>query len=195
MPKSVKKETPVLAFRTQKSFEVWLEKNHESAAGIWLRFYKKGSHTKTITYDEAVDAALCYGWIDSQVKKYDAQSYIQKFTPRGSKSIWSKINTQRVARLIKEKKMQPAGMKKVIAAKKDGRWDLAYDSAKSMTVPKDFLDELQKHKKAYEFFKTLNRANVYAIAWRLRTAKRPETRAQRAKTIIKMLSEGKRIHS
>jgi uncharacterized protein YdeI (YjbR/CyaY-like superfamily) len=194
MPKIVNKEMRVRAFPTQQSFEIWLGKNHESIRALWIRFFKKGSNKKTITYAEAVDVALCYGWIDSQLKTYDAESYIQKFTPRGPKSIWSKINTERVTRLLKEKRMQPSGITQVTAAKKDGRWDLAYDSSKNMSVPEDFLSELQKHKKAFDFFKTLSKANIYAIAWRLRTVKTPETRSKREKSILEMLNEGKSFH-
>lgn len=194
MTKSEGQEILVSAFPTQKSFETWLHKNHESVPVIWVRFFKKHSTKKTITYAEAVDAALCYGWIDSQLKKYDDESYIQKFTPRGPKSVWSKINTERATRLIKEKRMQQAGLDEVTAAKKDGRWERAYESSRTMTVPEDFLRELQKHKKALKFFKTLNKANVYAIAWRLHTAKTATTRAKREKAILEMLTEGKSFH-
>lgn len=194
MPKTRNQEIRVLAFPTQQSFELWLEKNHASVAVVWVRFFKKHSNKKTITYAEAVDAALCYGWIDSQVKKYDEESYIQKFTPRGPKSTWSKINTERAARLIKDKKMRQTGLNEIKAAKKDGRWELAYDSPSAMTIPEEFMNELQKHKKALAFFKTLNKANVYAIAWRLRTAKTPQTRSKREKAILEMLSEGKSFH-
>ncbi len=188
------KELAIVSFATEKVFETWLKKNHASAAGVWVRFFKKGSGEKTIKYAEALDVALCYGWIDSQVKSYDIKSYIHKFTPRGPKSIWSKVNIGHVARLTKAEKLQPAGIAKVEAAKKDGRWEQAYDSPKNMQVPEDFLIQLKKHKKAYVFFKTLTKANVYAIAWRLQTAKKVETRQKRMVTILEMLKTGKSFH-
>lgn len=188
------KELATLRFASQKDFETWLKKNHASASGVWVRFFKKGSGEKTIFYAEALDAALCYGWIDSQVKSYDAKSYIQKFTPRGPKSIWSKVNREHVKRLEKEGRMRPAGIAQVEAAKKDGRWNQAYDSPKNMKVPEDFLIRLKKHKAAHAFFKTLTKANVYAIAWRLQTAKKPETRQKRMAAILEMLKTGKSFH-
>ena len=194
MLKAEKKEIPIVAFPSQKAFEVWLSKNHSSVSALWVRFFKKGSGEKTITYAQALDVALQYGWIDSQLKTYDAASYLQKFTPRGPKSIWSKINTEHIERLIKEKKMKPAGMVQVEAAKKDGRWQSAYSSPKNMEIPADFLKELKKNKVAFAFFKSLTKANVYAIAWRLHTAKKPETRLKRMKAILEMLASGKSFH-
>lgn len=169
-------------------------KNHESQIGIWLRIYKKDSGVKTVTYAEALDEALCFGWIDGIKKSYDDKSWIQKFTPRRAKSMWSARNKEHIARLIKEKRIQPAGLKEVEAAKKDGRWDAAYDSPKNMEVPTDFLKELKKDKKAFEFYKTLNKVNLYAIAWRLQTAKKPETREKRMKILLDMMKKNKKIH-
>lgn len=188
------KELAIISFVSQRVFEAWLKKHHTSAAGVWVRFFKKDSGQISITYAEALDAALCYGWIDSQKKTYDARSYIHKFTPRGPKSIWSKVNIGHVARLRKAQKLQPAGLAAVAAAKKDGRWGQAYDSPKNMKVPEDLLIQLKKHKKAYAFFKTLTKANVYAIAWRLQTAKKIETRERRMETILEMLKAGKSFH-
>ena len=159
-----------------------------------MQFFKKDSGKKTFQYAEALDVALCYGWIDSQMKSYDKESYIQKFTPRGAKSIWSKRNKTHVARLLKEKRMTPAGLAQIDAAKKDGRWKGAYDSPKKMQVPPDFLQLLSKNKKAFSFFKTLNKANVYAITWRLQTAKKPETREKRMHTILEMLKKSQKFH-
>jgi len=193
MPKAEKKELPIVAFKSQKEFAAWMGKNH-SVSGLWIRFYKKASGEKTVTYAEALDVALAYGWIDSQVKKYDAASYLQKFTPRGPRSIWSKINTAHIERLIKGKKMKSAGMAQVETAKKDGRWHAAYASPSNMEVPADFLKELKKNKSAFKFFTTLNKANVYAITWRLHTAKKPETRQKRMKAILEMLASGKKFH-
>jgi uncharacterized protein YdeI (YjbR/CyaY-like superfamily) len=184
----------VLTCARQADFEKWLAKNHATSKGVWLQFFKKASGKKGITYGEALDVALCFGWIDSQVKKYDADSYIQKFSPRGPKSVWSKRNREHVARLIKEKKMRPAGLKQVQAAKKDGRWDQAYDSPANMKIPADFMRTLSKDKKAKAFFETLNRANLYAIGWRLQTAKKPETRARRMAAILAQLKAGKKFH-
>ena len=194
MSDELKQTAPIVAFETQRAFEDWLRKKHANVPALWVRFFKKGSGKKTIIYGEALDVALCYGWIDSQVKKYDEESYIQKFTPRGAKSIWSKRNTEHAGRLIQEKRMKPSGLIQIQAAQKDGRWDRAYHSPKNMSVPASFLTELKKHKKAFIFFKTLHKANVYAIAWRLQTAVKPETYAKRQTAIVQMLTEGKRFH-
>ena len=184
----------VLAFATPKAFNSWLKKNHAKAGGIWLRFYKKHSGIKTITYGEALDEALCFGWIDSIVNKYDEKSYIQKFSPRRSRSVWSKRNREHVARLTKEGRMSAAGRRQVDAAKKDGRWDAAYDSPENMKVPDEFMRLLKKNKRAYDFYRTLNRANKYAVGYRLQTAKKEETRRKRMNAIIQMFSAGKKFH-
>lgn len=188
------KEREVLTFVAPGEFGKWLAKNHAKSAGVWLRFFKKGSGKKGITYAEALDEALCYGWIDSLVNKYDADSYIQKFSPRKAKSVWSKRNREHIARLIKSKKMKPAGLAQVKAAKSDGRWEMAYDGPAAMKIPDDFLAELKKDKKAKAFFDSLNRANLYAIGWRLQTAKKPETRAKRMAAILAQLKVGKKFH-
>jgi uncharacterized protein YdeI (YjbR/CyaY-like superfamily) len=185
---------PIVPFASGKEWEAWLEKNHETATGVWMQFYKKATGLPSISWADAIPIALCYGWIDSQAKAYDEKSYLQKFTPRGPKSIWSKINVAHVEQLIKEGKMKPAGLAAVEAAKKDGRWDKAYDSPKNMTVPEDFLKELEKHKKAKAFFATLNKANTYAIAWRLQTAKKPETRERRMQLLLEKLERGEKLH-
>jgi uncharacterized protein YdeI (YjbR/CyaY-like superfamily) len=187
-------ELSVLSFDTSDEWFDWLEKHHSTSDGIWIRFFKKSSGVTKLNYDQALEGALCYGWIDSQVKGYDDKSWIQKYTPRRSKSIWSKINTEHIARLIKEGKMKPAGLAQVEAAKSDGRWDVAYHPAKTMTMPDDFLKELAKNKKAEAFFKTLNKTNTYAIGWRLQTAKKQETRERRMKAIIEMLSREEKLH-
>lgn len=187
-------ELKVLSFKKAKEFEKWLAKNHILCLGIWLRFFKKGSAQKTITHEEALDEALCYGWIDGQLKKYDAMSWIHKFTPRGAKSIWSKKNTSHAERLIAIGKMKPSGLAEVEKAKADGRWARAYDSPAEMKIPEDFMTALFKDKKAKTFFDSLNRANKYAIAWRLQTAKKTETREKRIKTILEMLSKEQKFH-
>jgi uncharacterized protein YdeI (YjbR/CyaY-like superfamily) len=183
-----------LHFNTSVDFRHWLEKNHTESDGIWLRIFKKDSHEKSLTYAEALDHALCYGWIDGQKKPFDKLSWLQKFTPRRPKSGWSKINTQHVERLIKAGIMTPAGMEAAEAAKSDGRWETAYTSSRSAIPPEDFLKELSKNRKAEAFFKTLNKANVYSIVYRLETAKKPETREKRMKTILAILEQGKAFH-
>ena len=186
---------PTIPFASPSAFRAWLAKNHAQSAGIWLHFMKKDSGKKSITYAQALDEALCFGWIDGHVKKFDADSWIQKFTPRRPKtSKWSKRNTQYAERLIAEKKMMPAGLLEMETAKKDGRWQQAYDSPSNATVPEDFLKELKKDKAAFAFFSTLNKANLYAIIYRLQTAKKPETRERRMKLILEMLSNGKKFH-
>ncbi|HSW87588.1 MAG TPA: YdeI/OmpD-associated family protein [Candidatus Saccharimonadales bacterium] len=187
-------DLPIIAFVSQKDWEMWLETHHEKEQGIWIQFFKKNSGIVSITYMQAVETALCYGWIDSQAKSFDEKSYLQKFTPRRSKSIWSKVNTQRIERLLKEGKMKPAGLKQIEEAKQDGRWEAAYNSPSTIIIPEDFLKELSKNKKAQAFFETLNKTNTYAIAWRLETAKKPETREKRMKMILEMLGKGEKFH-
>lgn len=184
----------IISFSSIRDFEKWLEENHTKTEGIWLRLFKKDSGVQSLTYAEALDVALCYGWIDGQAKKHDEKSWIQKFTPRRSKSVWSKRNTEKVEKLIAEGKMKPSGLKEIEIAKADGRFSAAYDSPSKMTLPKDFLLELAKHKTAKEFFATLNKTNTYAIAWRLQTAKKPETRSKRMNAIIDMLEKKEKFH-
>lgn len=188
-------DSPILPFESAKAWEAWIAKNHSSSQGVWLQIFKKDSGKRTVTYDGALDAALCFGWIDGQKKSHNKESFLQKFTPRRPKSVWSKRNQEHVARLIKSKRMKPAGLKAIEAAKKDGRWEQAYDSPKNMAIPKDFLRDLSRSKKAKEFFETLNKANVYAITWRLQTAKKPETREKRKQAILAMLARGEKFHS
>lgn len=188
------KEMQVVSFASAEEWRKWIAEHHAKSNGVWLRLFKKDSGEKTVSYAEALEEALCYGWIDGQVNKYDATSYIQKFTPRRPKSIWSKRNAEKAERLIQEGKMEKAGMHQVELAKADGRWQQAYDSYKNMKVPEDFLQLLSKNEKAKTFFDGLNKANLYAIAWRLQTAKKPETREKRLKEILQMMSEGKKFH-
>ncbi len=191
---SQKAGLPIKAFKTSKSFEQWLKKNHISATGLWLKFYKKQSGVATVTYEEAVEVALCYGWIDGLANGYDENSYLQRFTPRRARSIWSKLNVERAKKLIETGRMKPAGIKHIEAAKSDGRWQAAYDSPANTELPKDFLTLLSKKPKAKKFFDTLNKTNRFAINWRLQTAKKPETRARRMMAIIEMLASGKKFH-
>lgn len=184
-----------IAFKSGKDWKRWLHRHHAESSGIWVRLFKKGTNVESITRTEALDEALCYGWIDGQARRYDEHSYLQRFTPRRSRSIWSKINREHVARLVREKRMQPAGLKEVERAKADGRWDAAYDSPSRMTVPEDFKKALAKNKTAQAFFKTLNRQNTYAICFRLHGAKKAETRERRIAQFVEMLAEGRKIHS
>ncbi|MEO6672517.1 MAG: YdeI/OmpD-associated family protein [Ginsengibacter sp.] len=192
--KELKAGSQILSFTAAKEFTLWLAKHHLVSTGLWIRLFKKKSRITSITYAEALDAALCYGWIDGQKKPYDTESWLQKFTPRRTKSIWSKKNREHIVRLEKLGKMKAAGIKQVQAAKADGRWEQAYDSPANMIVPADFLKELTKHKKAETFFKALNKTNTYAIVWRLQTAKKAETRDKRMKLIFGMLKKGEKFH-
>ena len=183
-----------IAFLSAKDWERWLAKGHAKSGGVWLQFFKKGSGIASVSYAEALAVALCYGWIDGQLKKHDGDSWLRKFTPRRSKSIWSKRNCELVEQLTRSRKMRPAGLKEIAAAKADGRWGRAYDSPSKTTVPADFLSLLSQNRKAYAHFKTLNKANVYAITWRLQTAKKTETREKRMTAIMEMLSKGQSFH-
>ncbi len=195
MAKQVKNQEPeILSFKTPEAFQKWLAKNHSTVNGILLRFFKKETGIKSITYKEAVDEALCYGWIDGRANKFDDESWIQKFTPRRTKSIWSKRNVDNIERPTTLWKMKPAGLEEVARAKADGRWSKAYDAPKDMTLPDDFIKALAKNKKAKAFFETLNKTNTYAIGWRLQTAKKPETKEKRIKAIIEMLSKEEKFH-
>jgi uncharacterized protein YdeI (YjbR/CyaY-like superfamily) len=191
---SIKIELPILFFETSDAWMKWLEKNHSDSPGVWLRFYKKNSGVSSINYDLALDEALCFGWIDGQLKSFDEQSYLQRFTPRRVRSVWSKRNIENVMRLEKEGRMRPSGTREAEAAKADGRWNIAYDSPSGMTIPDDFMEALSKDSKSAEFFNNLSRANKYAITWRLQTAKKPETREKRMKAILEMLSKGIKFH-
>ena len=184
---------PIIEFKTAGEFETWLTKNHDNSNGLWLKIFKKDSRKKTISYAEALDVALCYGWIDGQKKAHDEQAWLQKFCPRGAKSIWSKINIGHIERLVNQGRMRPAGLKAVEKAKAEGSWEKAYDSPSKSTIPDDFLNELSKNKKAEATFKGLNKTNLFSIAFRLQTAKKQETREKRMKEIIDMLAKGEKF--
>jgi uncharacterized protein YdeI (YjbR/CyaY-like superfamily) len=194
MVRETKIKLPVKSFASEAAFEKWLQTNHTRSSGLWLRFFKKSAERYALMHTGALDVALCYGWIDGQLKKFDDISYLHKFTPRGIKSVWSKVNREHVERLEKEGRMLPAGLAAVAAAKKDGRWDNAYDAPSKMEIPVDFLKALAKDKEAKKFFDTLNRANRYSITWRLQTAKKPETRQKRMGAIIAMLNRKEKFH-
>lgn len=184
----------MLSFHDPIAWRKWLNENHATVDGLWLRLYKKGSDVPSVTYVEALDQAMCYGWIDGQRKSYDDRSYLQKFTPRRQKSIWSKRNIEHIARLTRQKLMMPPGFTEVKQAQEDGRWAAAYDNPSNMTIPDDFLSELNKHPIAKKFFSTLNKSNMFAIAWRLQTAKTEETRKRRQDKIIALLNSQQKLH-
>lgn len=191
----IKVEAPTLTFSSPKEWEKWLKKNQKLTSGIWLRMYKKNTGIASVNYAEALDVALCYGWIDGQKKSFDELSWLQKFTPRRARSLWSKRNIEHVERLEKSGLMTDFGRKEVDAAKADGRWEQAYDSQSTMELAPEFLKALEKHKKAKEFFTGLSKANKFAIAWRIQTAKKIETKEKRIKTLVEMLIRGEKIHS
>ena len=190
----MKTELPIMLFEGSEQWEEWLRDNHASAAGVWLQIAKKGAGVISVTHEQALDVALCYGWIDGQRQAQDETFFLQKFTPRRPKSVWSKVNTEKVAALIQQGRMQSAGFKEIEAARQDGRWDAAYDSQSRATVPADFQEALDKNPIAKAFFGTLNKINQYAILYRLQTAKRPETRRKRIEQFIAMLNENKKIY-
>jgi len=185
---------PIVAFKSVELFETWLIEYHEYSTGIWLKIFKKDTKIETVTYAQALDVALCYGWIDGQKQSFDEKAWLQKFCARKEKSIWSKVNIGHVERLIREGKMKPAGLRAIEKAKANGNWEKAYDSPSNMTIPEDFLIELSNNKEAEIFFKSLNKTNLYAIGFRIQTAKKPETRAKRMKEIIEKLAKGEKFH-
>jgi len=184
----------ILLFRRQKDWEDWLRANHTTSSGVWMRLAKKGSAIQSASYGEALEAALCYGWIDAQKKGESQQAWLQRFTPRRNKSIWSKINREKADALIKSGRMQPAGLEQVERAKQDGRWDAAYDSPANAEVPDDFAAALDRNARAKAFFRTLDGANRYAVLWRIQTVKKAETRARRIRQFIDMLERHAKVH-
>jgi uncharacterized protein YdeI (YjbR/CyaY-like superfamily) len=188
------KADPALLFEDQETWFSWLRKNHATSSGVWLRIAKKGANVRSVSYPQAVDAALCFGWIDGQKKSDDGSYWLQRFTPRSQKSIWSKINRDKAIRLIELGHMNAAGLREVERAKRDGRWDRAYDSPSGATIPADFQAVLNKIPRAKAFFATLDSRNRYAVLYRIQTAKKAETRAKRIKQLAEMLSQQKKIH-
>jgi uncharacterized protein YdeI (YjbR/CyaY-like superfamily) len=185
---------PVMTFESIDAWDAWLAAHHAGSPGLWLKIAKKGSAGTTISYSDALDVALCHGWIDGQKGRHDDDYWLQRFTPRKPGSNWSKINTERAAALIASGRMRPAGLREVERAQADGRWEQAYESQSRVTVPDDLARALAANERARAFFATLDSANRYAILYRIRTAKRPETRAKRIDTFVAMLSEHKKIH-
>jgi uncharacterized protein YdeI (YjbR/CyaY-like superfamily) len=185
---------PIIQFADRTAFRKWLSAHHASQPGVWLRIAKAASPLQSVTYAEALDVALCFGWIDGQKKSHDADSFLQKFTPRQKRSPWSKRNREHVARLVAAGEMHPAGLAAVEAAKADGRWDRAYDSPRTVKVPDDLQAALDAHPEAKAFFETLKGANRYAILYRIQTAVKPETRARRIAEFVAMLERGETLH-
>lgn len=185
----------IRSFRTPEAFRKWLEKNHAKSSGLWVRFYKKASGIPGMVYKQALDEVLCFGWIDGQLKSEGEESYIQRFTPRRSRSNWSKINREHIARLVREGRMHAAGLHEVDRAKADGRWEGASEPPSKATLPEDFVAELAKpkNKKAKAFLASLPKANAYAIHYRLHSAKKVETRKSRITKFIAQLNAGEPI--
>ena len=187
-------EKPILFFSGKRAWLTWLAKNYDQSSAVLIRFAKKGSGVKSLTYEEALDVALCYGWIDGQSKSDGAEYWLQKYTPRSKRSIWSKRNREKALALIESGQMHRAGLAEVERAKKDGRWDAAYDSPSNATVPDDLQAALNENAKASAFFGTLDKRNRYAILWRIHTAKKAETRAMRIRDFVAMLARNEKIH-
>lgn len=191
---STPNDQEVIAFETAKGWDVWLLEHGESSQGVFIKIGKKDSGVPSITYAEALEVALCHGWIDAIRKANDDKTFLQRYTPRGPRSIWSEINKKKVQQLIKAKLLRPAGLAAVKRAKTNGQWDNAYAPARTITVPPDLKAALKKNKKAANFFKTLTGSNRYAILHRLHTAKKEETRAKRLAFFMGMLERGETIH-
>jgi uncharacterized protein YdeI (YjbR/CyaY-like superfamily) len=187
-------DLPVIAFPSAGAFAAWLKGGQATSEGVWLKLAKLGAPAPTVSYAEALEVALCHGWIDGQKGGLDDQYWLQKFTPRRPRSRWSKINRDKALCLIDQGKMQPAGLREVERAKADGRWDAAYEGQRIATVPEDLRLALDKNKRAREFFATLDSGNRYAILYRVRDAKKPETRARRIRQFVEMLGEHRKIH-
>jgi uncharacterized protein YdeI (YjbR/CyaY-like superfamily) len=185
---------PVMRFESTDAWDAWLAAHHAGSPGLWLKIAKKGAAGTTISYSDALDVALCHGWIDGQKGRYDDDYWLQRFTPRKPASKWSKINTERVAALTASGRMRPAGLREVERAQADGRWEQAYESQSRIAVPEDLARALAANERARAFFATLDSANRYAILYRISAAKKPETRAKRIDTYVAMLSEHKKIH-
>ncbi len=185
---------PIMSFETQQDWEVWLKEYHTDTRGIWLKIAKKEARTPSVSYAEALEGALCYGWIDGQKAAFDDKYWLQKFTPRTAKSIWSKVNCGKAETLIAEGRMQPAGLRQVELAKSDGRWERAYESQSKITIPADFQSELDKNPKAKDFFSTLDSANRYAFLFRIHAAKKPETRSAKIQKFVEMLNQQQKLH-
>ena len=185
---------PRLTFRDRNEWENWLARNGGTSTGVWLRLAKKGARQPTLTYEQAVESALCHGWIDGQKQTESEEYWLQRFTRRSAKSIWSRLNRDRADALVAAGRMLPAGMREIEKAKEDGRWEAAYASPSNSVVPDDLQTALDANPKARAFFATLNARNRYAILFRIQNAKKPETRIRKIEEFIGMLARGETIH-
>ncbi|TGK12119.1 bacteriocin-protection protein [Leptospira fletcheri] len=192
MPKQ--DEQLVVPFSSRKEWEKWLKQNHDSSPGIWIKLSKKQSGIPSVSYEEALEIALCYGWIDGQKKPFDSEYWLQKFTLRKPKSIWSLKNREKAEELLSSGKIKPAGLKAIEEAKQNGAWDKAYASPSKIVVPEDFQKALDQNKKAGKFFETLDKTNRYAILFRIHNVKKAETRTRKIQEFVSMLEQGKKIH-
>jgi uncharacterized protein YdeI (YjbR/CyaY-like superfamily) len=191
---SAKPDLPIIAFPSQEAWDAWLAGQPATSPGLWLKFAKKSAGVPSVTKAEAIETALCHGWIDGQLDKLDNDWWLTRFTPRGPRSKWSRINRATASKLIEAGRMTQAGLREVERAKADGRWDAAYESQGTAAVPDDLRDALDANDNAKAFFATLDSANRYAILYRIQDAKKPETRARRIATYVTMLAEHKTIH-
>jgi uncharacterized protein YdeI (YjbR/CyaY-like superfamily) len=187
-------DVEAMLFPSQAAFAQWLAAHHASSQGVWLQHSKKGAPVPSVSYQEALEVALCFGWIDGQKRSLDLHHFLQRWTPRRSRSLWSKVNREKVLRYIEEGKMQPSGLAEIERAKKDGRWDAAYDSASMAIVPPELLSAFDDHPGAAEFFATLNSQNRYAVVFRLQTAVKPETKMRKAQEYAAMLARHETLH-
>jgi uncharacterized protein YdeI (YjbR/CyaY-like superfamily) len=184
----------ILTIPTQEKWEAWLDRNASASSGVWLRLAKKGAEDPTVSYAEALETALCFGWIDGQKRAESEHYWLQRFTPRTARSIWSEINRAKAEALIAAGKMRPAGLLEIARAKRDGRWEAAYSSASKAVIPDDLQAALDANKKAKAFFATLNGRNRYAVLFRIQNSKKPETRARKIAQFVEMLSNGEKLH-
>ena len=187
-------ETLKRLFKSKKDWAEWLEKNHGKSLGLWLRVAKKDSGVRSVSYKEALDVALCYGWIDGQKKPENEKTWLQRFVPRSERSLWSKINREKASALIASGEMKAVGLEAIEQAKKNGRWESAYDSPRRATVPGDFQAVLDGNARAKAFFEKLDGANRYAVLWRIQTVKKAETRARKIREFVGMLERGEKLH-
>jgi len=192
--KQVAPELLPFLFPRQKDWAAWLARNHDKSPGVWLRLAKKASGIQTVSYSEALDVALCHGWIDAQKKSESETTWLQRFTPRATKSIWSKINREKAIALIQSGRMKPAGLAQIERAKKDGRWEAAYDSPSAATASPDLQAALDRNPRAKAFYATLDSQNRYAVLFRIQTAKKPETRVKRIQRFVEMLEKNEKLH-
>ena len=192
--KAITTEIPMVSFADAGEWSAWLASYRLSSRGVWLKIAKKTSGKASVTYPEALAVALAWGWIDGQKEKFDEAWWLQKFTPRGTRSMWSKINRDKATALIAAGKMMPPGLAEVERAKKDGRWDRAYESQRSASLPEDLAKALADNPRAEKFFATLEAHNRYAVLWRVHNAKKPETRARRIAQFVEMLAKGEKLH-